>query len=830
MARFAPLLAITALWMLLSHPLVAADRLLSPRNLEVPFPYLVGETRAWPILEQALPDAALVETIIRDGDAVLNNEQLASFGLQVSVTPGGRLQVIATPVATKSLRIEITIKPPNGAEEKQTIEIRPAPPDRPITYYADFGDDMIRIFMDSTSGKFSPPTKNGFDQYFRRLQAHGTRRLIVWLSPFPYIADRANYEPEDWQRYEGQARAILDDEALTKVLDARTGFASWSWLRYLLAARLNPDFGRMLGQSAEEHGIRLIVCYRPFEAALTKYYEVPAFDADGTYLWGFLPLASPTINYHPDEVGWRHYRDVLREAGQEDAAELTTIELPGVTDAANFTDRPGFRITASPVPPLSDDSFVLVRDSSGQFNLRAFATIREAAESKQISLGDVQVKSTPEGLRLTGISIPRGNRYLIVAWTGDGSGPDLSALAPVVLKAKAGNRLGRETTYFAQGDRTDLSRVAGITATGEYWAEFQASEASQRTNAAGPDRLTLAGRQLVIDLGAESTVEMIDFNQPLARQNAVREIATVLQQPGFDDILLNTRSHVDLPVSLADGEQGVRPVGMYWHERRGPRMHLGLDKAYLPRSDSSVALVRELMTKPEGIEQITTWQPHEWQDQCQTLDGPRWRYARNRGTADGLRLLLEDLQQALPGVRTRMLIPPCEATVNRIAAGLDALPQPDGTPYGRGYYYKLWPSNNHIPAIGEGAALIDLQGLSVEPAFFGSGGYLPGMSPFELYVRECSTDLATNRGSEFHGPRSYFFEAQNTLRATDLAAARREREEMICHLLSQRDEIGEVILYEAADWLYFMPLSDPDLCGHGFVDRCFGFGKGVRNQ
>ena len=313
---------------------------------------------------------------------------------------------------------------------------------------------------------------------------------------------------------------------------------------------------------------------------------------------------------------------------------------------------------------------------------------------------------------------------------------------------------------------------------------------------------------------------MIDFNQPLARQNAVREIATVLKQPGFEDILLNTRSHVDLPVSLADGDQGVRPVGMYWHERRGPRMHLGLDKAYLPRSETSVALVQELMTQPDGIEQITTWQPNEWQGQCQTPDGPRWRYARNRGNADGLRLLLEDLQQAFPGTRTRMLIPASEVTVSRIASGLDTLPQPDGSPYGRGYYDKLWPSNNHIPAIGEGAALIDLHGLSVEPAFFGSGGYLPGMSPFELYVRECSADLANNRSSEFRGPRSYFFEAQNTLRATDLPAARLEREKMICHLLSQREEIGEVILYEAADWLYFMPLADTDLCGHAFVDRC----------
>ena len=41
---------------------------------------------------------------------------------------------------------------------------------------------------------------------------------------------------------------------------------------------------------------------------------------------------------------------------------------------------------------------------------------------------------------------------------------------------------------------------------------------------------------------------------------------------------------------------------------------------------------------------------------------------------------------------------------------------------------------------------------------------------------------------------------------------------MICHLLAHRKDIGEVILYEAADWLYFLPLSDPDLCGHGFLD------------
>src|SRR6185369_1990394 len=58
-----------------------------------------------------------------------------------------------------------------------------------------------------------------------------------------------------------------------------------------------------------------------------------------------------------------------------------------------------------------------------------------------------------------------------------------------------------------------------------------------------------------------------------------------------------------------------------------------------------------------------------------------------------------------------------------------------------------------------------------------------------------------------------------TLRATDAAGARRGREERICHLLDQRGEINEVILYEAASWLG-LPLNDADLCGHGFLDRC----------
>jgi hypothetical protein len=43
---------------------------------------------------------------------------------------------------------------------------------------------------------------------------------------------------------------------------------------------------------------------------------------------------------------------------------------------------------------------------------------------------------------------------------------------------------------------------------------------------------------------------------------------------------------------------------------------------------------------------------------------------------------------------------------------------------------------------------------------------------------------------------------------------------MICELLGRDGEIGEVLLYEATDWLHTLPLDDPDYCSHAFTARC----------
>lgn len=814
------LFTLTCIWLPIAS---LSAQILSPRNPEAPFPYLVGATRTWPILEDPLPPHTKVQFIARSDDQILaEGESLDFQGLKISFTPEGLLQVTdhasENPV---SFRLEIQLSLPDGSSESQTIGLRPAPPDRPISYYADLVDDIIRIFSHPTTGEFSPVSKSGFDQYFRRLQAHGTRRLIVWLSPFPYIADPQNYSPDDWDRHARQATAIIEHKPLNEAYEKSNGLKSWQWLSYLMELRLTSEFGRMFGESARQHGISLTVSYRPFEAALTKYYELPTFDHAGNYLWGFLPLASPTTNYHPDQVSWKHYREILKEIGNSDSARLTSIELTGLESTSFNPD--GLRLSFSQFPPIADDAYVLSRDLEDNFQLVTYSTIREKVEQALIHRDHLTVEQTPGGLRITNLEIPPETRYLILSWQGAGEGPTLSALTPVRLFAAAGNQLGRETTYWVHAEANDVSRIAPITQNGEFRSEFNSSEESHKIIAAGPERISLANRQVVIDLGSSSTVEILDFNQPLTRQNAIRELQTILNTPGFDEILINTRSHVDLPLSMGDGPRGIQSAGSYWHSGPGMQHHLGLDRAYVPRSDSSLQILRDLAKTPEGIETITTWKSGEWDGPCQTPAGPPFRYARNRGTADGLRFLFEDLERTFPKHRIRAVIPQSEETVRRIYAGLDTLEQPTGGPYGRDYYRRLWTSNNHIPSVGEGMAMVDLTVLSIEPVFLGSGGYIDDSPPFELHVRESILGLANNLASSFHGPRSYFFEAQFSLRHSDpeqLVKARATRERMICHLLNQQSEINEVILYEAADWLYMMDLNDPDLVGHHFLDKC----------
>jgi len=138
--------------------------------------------------------------------------------------------------------------------------------------------------------------------------------------------------------------------------------------------------------------------------------------------------------------------------------------------------------------------------------------------------------------------------------------------------------------------------------------------------------------------------------------------------------------------------------------------------------------------------------------------------------------------------------------------------------YGGDYIRHIRGSLNYMPTFSEGMTMLDLSGLAVEPVFLGIR-YAPDDGPLQVFVDQFINSFTGSFGSSFRGPKSFFYEAQETLRGKDTQGKRQRRERIICDLL-QREAIDEVLLYEAADWTYYLPLSDVDLCGHAFLDRC----------
>jgi len=803
---------------------------LSPRNREAPFCYVAGGSRTWPIFPGELkPQDQLTLTARQNGRVLAEGQELRFSGLHITVSRTGVLGVRAPEDAMIAFELELAVARAGKVIDRQAITVRRAPPNHPISYIADLVDDLIRIFWDNKAGRFLPVKKDGFDQYFRRLQAQGITRLVVWQSPFPLITDPANYDDDDWRRFELQAQAILDNEELTAGMRTNARLKNYEWLRLLMMLRLRLDFGSIFTQSAADHGIRLTASFRPFEAALTKYYEVPAFDSDGTYLWGFLPLASPAVNYHPDQVGFAHYREILRGMGKDGQAELSTIEIVGMRDVSKIAKRfaegkMDLMLLASHFPPLDDTSFVLVRGPNGAFTLQPFETIRRKAESRRQRVDGVRFRvDESERLVIEGIRLPGAPRYLAVTSASEfGENVELPVELDVTLRARAGNQLGRANVFCSLAAATPDARrtcVAGIPVDGLYRTEFQAIENSvdffRRT---GERTWRLGEGTLVIDMGADWSVEMVDFNRTAAREYVVRQLRTILAHDAYDEIFVNTRSHTQLSGSTVDGIDGIRPMAHYRLHGKNYH-HYGIDRAYAPISLAADPDLRSLADDTQSVERITTWQRGEWQGSCQSPDSDyAWRYQRNRAVAEGIRALLRDLECEFPGVRIRAVVPQSESVIEAVQAQLATMHKPDGSVFGSEYYRHIWGSLNYIPAIGEGMAMVDLSDLSVEPAFLGIR-YLPDQGPLELFVSRYIEDLANNRGSRFRGPRSFVYEAQQTLRAADRNDARKRREEIIRYLLSRKDDVGEVLLYEAADWTYYLPLSDPDVHGRSVPRR-----------
>lgn len=813
--------------LLLPTAALADDRssILSPRNREAPFCYLRGGERAWPIMLRNLPESHAVQLIARNGTTLLEKgHPLRLDGVTVEITAEGKLSVIAEPDARLECDLEIVILQGTEVLESQIVSVRPAPPHRPISYVADLVDDLIRIYWDSNAREFQPLTKDGLDQYFRRLQFQGVSRLIVWQSPFPLITDPKNYFAEDWTRTMKQAQAIIESEELTAAMPRSSEPKSYQWLQMLISARSTPEFGRLLTQSATEHGIRLTASFRPFEPALTKYYDIPVFDEDGTYLWNFRPTASPAVDQHVEEVGFANGREILRQMDRSDEAEPERILIRCGSEAVRLhtlLERGELKleILESPFPPLDETSFVLVRDATGKFSLQRFAAVSEQAYSRLSSLQNVRFWTKDGVFSFHDVSVSPDTRYLIFRFSGEQAREfTLPAELDIEVRAKGRNSLDRVNTWCALKGDDDVARstrVAGIPENGLYRTGFQAIESSiDAFRHSDKEDWTLSEGNLVIDLGDRWSVEMVDFERPAAREYVVKELRTVLNTSAFDEIFINTRSHTQLASSTADGSDGVQPMAHYRLHGKNYH-HNGIDRAFGPISMATDPAVLSL-----PAEQITSWQPDEWQGPCQSDTSPfQWRYRRNVAIARGLRKLLQDLEREFPRTRIRVVIPHNESVIRETQASLDDISKPGGGTYGRDYFRHIWGSLNYIPSIGEGMAMVDLSGLTVEPVYLGVR-FLPDDGPLQSFVDLYTQQLATNFGSNYRGPRSFFYEAQETLRASAPAHAQKRREKIICELLSRRADIDEVILYEAADWTYYLPAPPAGAFHYGYIDAC----------
>lgn len=842
-------IVITVLGVLIAEKAQADPFYLASRNEEAPFPYLLQGTRSWPILHHALPDGFQVNfTAKADGKILATGAVLNLDAITISINSNQKLTIIAKAQKVPlSFSLDLQLTLPNGTIERQILSVVPAPPKRPLSYLADFGDDLIAIFNTSfgkseDDDNWSPVTKDAFDQYFRRCQLQGIDRLIMWMSPMPYITDSANYAPKDWARYKAQVMAMIESPILNDLINQRLKATKksfnerphipWDWVRQLNIYRLMRNFGSVLSQSAIDHGVNLTASFRPFETALTKYYELPAFDEKGNYLWGFLPMATPTINYKTSQTAFAHYRTILEKMGESEKGKIGRISIHGVTNATAFLKRfqsrgDNLRIVASDYPPIRSNSLVLRRQDNTSFKLVKFGDFAAQAEDKLKSVTDYKITLEGDVLSIDNLDISSNIRYLILSNPADADETlDFPTFEPVQLFARAGNVIGRENIYWVLDSENDLSsqtRVPGIPVPNveDIATEFNTTEDGYKyLYQKGEGRTKLKNCLLVIDLGAPYSVEMLDLNQPAMRKNVIKEMKTMLDLPAFDELFVNTRSHVSLSAYQGDGEEGIKPL-VYYQQNHIGSQRLSIDRAYAPLTVANDSVLQKWAKDPKLVERITTWQYGEWDGYCQQKDSPyRWRYARNKAVSEGVRLLLEDFEVAFPNIRTRIVIPMAESSANRVSDRIKILHQSDGTPYGRNNG-GIWSTINHIRSIGEGMAMIDLTGLKTEPVFFGVRD-IPDSGPFDIYFNESLKDFSNNRGSKFRGPRSFFFEAQYTLRHRDkeYELARKKREKLICKVLSFKEDVKEVILYEAHDWLFNLPFSNLDLTGNYFIERC----------
>ena len=639
---------------------------LLPGNEEVPFCYAAGDSRSWSLVDGGLPAGARIELRVLSGTDAPEagpSQNLQLEGLRLSVSREGRLRVESDARSSPSsaagslLRLEISLFRDKAPLQSQTLTLQAAAPPRPIMYYSDLADDLIWIFGTGVlgeSGQSSEVTvwserrrqapsrdeslilslpNHLYGPYFRRLQCQGIRRLIVWPLSFSLLAPASAFPMQDWGRFKAQAEAIMESPRLRRILAGKSGFYTWAWLRDLIAFHLHPQAARGFADSAQAHGIRLSLSFRPLEPAISKYYEVPVFDVDGSFLWNFLPLASPQVNYHSAELGFASWRELLARMGLGRFSQVETLEIPQASGVEAFLSRfedrgDNLRIRASHFPPLQLDSLVLQGRPDGPFQLVPYSELQELAGLKQQTLSGFKLQRLPgKGLRISGLKVPHEPRYLLLDNPSGANPLKLPAAGSVILRSSVGTAIGRTQSYWSftgSGSRERATQVAGIPTDAGHNAVFFASEASAEY-LSGASEAELRKAVLVIDRGELYTPEMLDFNLAETRELVVKELSGVLRHPAYSEIYINTRSHSQLAGSFTDGPEGIGPKtqrrykgrhGEWVHGWEVRRQHLGIDLGYAPRGAAEDGPLLSLASSPSTVERIATWQSGEFHQHC----------------------------------------------------------------------------------------------------------------------------------------------------------------------------------------------------------------------
>jgi hypothetical protein len=817
------------LFLLLQSVCEADDSKLSYWNTKSPYPYLIGQKRSWPIFISKRPASDRINLVVKlDGKTVAEGNPAHFEGFDFRVTTDDQLVIETEKNITPRLFFLDLIHLSKGTvKSKQTLRVQPAPPDRPISYLADMVDDLIGFFYNSSSHKFKPISKQGLDQYFRRLQAHGVKRLIVWQSAFPFSSKPEDFEEPIRSDYFAIRQALMNQPDILERMSKEKTIKNWKWISLIMQLVTTPEFGERFSQSAIDHGISLTASFRPFESALQKYYTMPVFNEEGNFVRYSHYCSYAPFDHDKEKNGFAHYRMLLKEMGMEDQAKISTIELQNISNQDEVLEKLNngnlkIDVKISQFPPLDPNSYVLVKLSNGKYDLIRYSHIQEKTLSKQITVPCTKFeKGENNNIRLLNLNIPVEYRYIqISVQSPTKNSIILSTDDPVQIIAKAGNSLGKFNNYWVIADQkkdTYGTRVGPLFQTGTIRSQFDTTRKSENHFLTQPETISLNENILVIDRGDAYTDEMINLQNAETRKIAIKQIRDILSYPAFDEILINTRSHTQFAGSWGDRKLGVRPNLEYRRKKVKGYRQLGLDYGYGPASiGRDQDLIQAIRKKPETIRELTHHVSMEWESTCQSPTRPfHWRYMRNKSIAKGLRLFFEDLRKEFPETRIRATMPPSATVDKNVKEAISKMKKDKNQNYDPDYFRYLCSYLNYIPAIGEGMTMVELNGLNIEPMILGYRG-LPDKKPRQYYLKEFLKDLRAKH--DYKGPYSFYYEAQESLRTPAKYHPQEKREEIIKELLANRDDIKEVILYEAANWIQYLPFQDKIHGQHGYLD------------